>query len=255
MVTLRYEERETVEDALAMRSGYVLQFSDRTLGDFFRDEFGIDIYDAKYGVNGTSKAKHLRAFIAAEDAFTVARVMRRLWDVRESNAAYRPIDNEPLKARLFALVARLESATAPRTDAIDRFAPDETLEELVAAIERDVAANKPAATLDRLHTYCMKKFAHLLEQRQVACAKDEPLHSRMGKYMKALGQERELGEMTKQVIRNYIGIFEKFNYVRNNQSLAHDNELLDPAEARFIFDAIAAFLYFIKSIEANRFGR
>jgi hypothetical protein len=76
----------------------------------------------------------------------------------------------------------------------------------------------------------------------------------MGKYMKALTRERELGEMTKQVIRNYIGIFEKFNHVRNNQSLAHDNELLDPAEARFIYDAITAFLFFIKSVEANHFG-
>jgi hypothetical protein len=43
-------------------------------------------------------------------------------------------------------------------DAIDKFAGDETLEELVAAIDRDIAANKPAAALDRLHTYCMKKI-------------------------------------------------------------------------------------------------
>ena len=77
----------------------------------------------------------------------------------------------------------------------------------MAAIARDIAANKPGATLDRLHTYCMKKFSHLLEQRQIECAKDEPLHSRMSKYMNVLSRERELGEVTKHVIRNYIGIF------------------------------------------------
>ena len=95
----------------------------------------------------------------------------------------------------------------------------------------------------------MKKFGHLLEQQQIECTKDEPLHSRTSRYMKALTQERELGEMTKQV-----GIFEKSNHVRNNQPLAHDNELLDPAEARFIYDAITALLFFIKSVEANHFG-
>jgi Abortive infection C-terminus len=50
-----------------------------------------------------------------------------------------------------------------------------------------------------------------------------------------------------------IGVFDKFNHVRNNQSLAHDNELLDPAEARFIYDSVTAILRFVKSIETNKF--
>ncbi len=51
---------------------------------------------------------------------------------------------------------------------------------------------------------------------------------------------------------NYFGNVN--NYVRNNDSLAHDNELIDPDEARFIYDAITAFLRFIKAVEAERFG-
>jgi hypothetical protein len=35
---------------------------------------GITIYQQKYDFNGTSKAKHMRAFIEVEDAFTVCRV-------------------------------------------------------------------------------------------------------------------------------------------------------------------------------------
>jgi abortive infection Abi-like protein len=42
-------------------------------------------------------------------------------------------------------------------------------------------------------------------------------------------------------------------HVRNNQSLAHNNELLDSAEARFIYDSFTAILRFVKSVEANRF--
>jgi hypothetical protein len=66
-------------------------------------------------------------------------------------------------------------------------------------------------------------------------------------------QRQQLRDLTMQIIRNAIGIFEKFNHVRNNQSLAHDNELLNKAEARFIYDSVCAILLFIKAVEADRF--
>jgi hypothetical protein len=100
----------------------------------------------------------------------------------------------------------------------------------------------------------MKKFAYLLDLRQIPWERGEPLNSRVGKHVKALGQERDLRDMTSQIIKNAIGVFEKFNYVRNNESLTHDNDLLDQAEARLIYDAISGFLRFVKSIEAGRFG-
>ncbi len=256
MVQIKHAEMRVFDDAFDMQSGYVLNFSDRTFSEFFDDEFGINIYDEKYRFNGSSKAKHMRAFITTEDEFTVARVLRQLWEYRENIPLYQTAENrETVKKRFFDLLTKIEGGGAiPRTDAIDRFKRDETLDELVAAIERDIGANKPIAALDRLHTYCMKKFAHLLDVRQIEWERAEPLNSRVGKYVKALGQERELREITSQIIKNSIGTFEKFNHVRNNQSLAHDNELLDQAEARFIYDAITAFLRFVKSIEANRFG-
>lgn len=254
MVQLKHSEKRVIEDALDMGSGYVLNFSDRTFAEFFDDQ-GITIYQEKYGFNGNSKAKHMRAFIQVEDAFTVCRVLRQLWEHRETIPQYQQADaTGQLKTRFFALLNKLESSDGnPRVDAIDRFARDQTLEELVASIERDIGANRPAAALDRLHTYCMKKFGYLLDVRGLAWDRAEPLHSRVGKYAKALGQERDLRDISAQIIKNAIGVFDKFNHVRNNRSLAHDNELLDQAEARFIYDSITAILRFIKSIEANRF--
>jgi hypothetical protein len=55
--------------------------------------------------------------------------------------------------------------------------------------------------------------------------------------------------MTKQIVRNGIGIFEKFNDVRNNKSFAHDNEVIASSEARFIFEFVTVFLRYIKRIE------
>jgi hypothetical protein len=257
MVALKHSEMRVFDDAFDMHGGYVLDFSDRTFSQFFDDEFGLNIYDEKYCFNGSSKAKHLRAFITIEDELIVSRVLRRIWEYRERIPAYQSAENcETLKVRLFELLTKIEGGGAiPRTDAIERFKRDETLEELVAAIERDIGANKPIATLDRLHTYCMKKFAHLLDERRIAWDRAEPLHSRVGKYVKALRQERQLGDVTSQIVKSSIGIFDKLNDVRNNRSLAHDNQLLDQGEARFIYDAITAFLRFVKSIEATRFGQ
>lgn len=82
----------------------------------------------------------------------------------------------------------------------------------------------------------------------------EPLHSRAAKYVKALDASYPLRDASRAIIKCAIGVFEKFNYVRNDNSLAHDNDLPDHAEARFIFDSIATILRFIKSIEATRFG-
>jgi hypothetical protein len=62
------------------------------------------------------------------------------------------------------------------------------------------------------------------------------------------------GELTCPIASPHVSGHEKFNYVRNDDSLAHDNELPDPAEARFLFDSIVAILRFMKSIEAARFG-
>jgi hypothetical protein len=256
MVSLKHSEMRIIEDALGMGSGYVLDFSDRTFAEFFDDECGISIYAERYGFNGTSKAKHMRAFIATEGERIVARVLRRLWEHRESVPLYAQAEgNDLTKRRFFDLLEKMESgARVPRTDAIERFTHDETLDELVAAIERDVAADKPAAALDRLHTYCMKKFGYLLDGHGVTWDRSEPLHSRAGKYVKALEATHPLRDVSRQIIKNAIGILDKFNHVRNNDSLAHDNDLPDDAEARFIFDSIVAILRFLKSVEANRFG-
>jgi hypothetical protein len=254
MVDLKHSDIRTIDAAFQAEPGYCLNFSDRTFREFFEDELSINIDDPKYEKGGRSKMNRLRTFFREEPASVVARVMRSLWDYRVGTYATPPPIG--IEQNLFDLITRIESgASITRTDAIDRFVKDETLEELVASIERDIAADKPQAALDRLHTYCAKKFGHLLDLRSIAWDRSEPLQSRVGKYAKALGQEKDLRDMTQQILKNAIGIFDKFNHVRNNQSLAHDNDLLDKAEARFIFESVSAILRFVMSVDTARFGQ
>jgi len=254
MIDLKHSDIRLIDEAFQRDPGYVLDFSDRTFSEFFEDEFHIDIDNDNYRVQGSSKMNRLRTFFRLSEPMGAARVMRRLWEHRDEIGFQRPNDAKT-KERLFKLIELIEgSSTLARTDAIDRYVVDQTLDELIASIERDISADRPEAALDRLHTYCSKKFGHLLDKRGIIWSRDEPLHSRVGKYVKTVNQEQALQEMTQQILKNAIGIFDKFNHVRNNQSLAHDNELLRRAEARFIFDSVSAVLRFVKSVDTVRFG-
>lgn len=64
--------------------GYVLDFSDRTFSQFFRDEVQVNIDDQKYSQDGSSKGKRLRKFLQTEQQLLVARTLRALWNYRNT---------------------------------------------------------------------------------------------------------------------------------------------------------------------------
>ena len=60
MSSLTETEKRYFEELFGMRSGYVLDFTDRTFSEFVRSTVQLNIDDPKYGA--TSKAKRLRSF-------------------------------------------------------------------------------------------------------------------------------------------------------------------------------------------------
>ena len=69
MSALNTNEKQALEKLFQMGSGYVLNFTDRTFGEFFRDDMGVSIFDEKYNYASGSKANRLRGFWqAGEDA-------------------------------------------------------------------------------------------------------------------------------------------------------------------------------------------
>ncbi len=67
-----------------MGGGYVLNFSDRTMGEFFRDDVGMDIYEKKYNYGSGSKANRLRGFWLTADDKTVGNVIIKLLEYIEN---------------------------------------------------------------------------------------------------------------------------------------------------------------------------
>lgn len=74
MSELKFIEREKLEKLFGMKSGYVLNFSDRTFREFVLDSVGKDIYDSKYDYQSGSKANRLRAFWVEEPDEVVGRL-------------------------------------------------------------------------------------------------------------------------------------------------------------------------------------
>jgi hypothetical protein len=84
MTNLKHLDMMALDDIFDMGSGYVLDFSDRTIAIFFREELGINFDDPKFKANGTSKAKRLRCLLQAVDTSIAERVLRALWAYREA---------------------------------------------------------------------------------------------------------------------------------------------------------------------------
>lgn len=62
MANLTTNEKQILEKFFQMGGGYVLNFSDRTMGEFFKDDVGVDIYEEKYNYASGSKANRMRGF-------------------------------------------------------------------------------------------------------------------------------------------------------------------------------------------------
>ena len=252
MASLQAHEMHFLVATLGMEDGYVLDFTDRTFAEFFALDLQINIEDQKFQSNGTSKAKRLRAFLQQAEDAQAALALRGLWLCRERQGRLeRPEHAAETRRQYQEIVDRLAGAGPSLAGAIERFADNATLDELVAAIERDLKAGKPHVAVDRLHTYCMKKFGYLLTERGEAISDMDPLNARAGRYLNPLRREAKTHPITDRIMRNTVDTFELLNGVRNNASLAHDNELMAVAEAQFVFESVIALLRFIRALELN----
>jgi hypothetical protein len=78
MSSLGTNDKRVLEKLFQMGGGYVLNFSDRTFGEFFRDDVSVDIYDEQYNYASGSKANRLRGFWQVADDPLVAESIEKL---------------------------------------------------------------------------------------------------------------------------------------------------------------------------------
>ena len=98
-----------IDGVFGMEGGFVLDFSNRTFADFFREELDIDIYDAHWAAQGGSKAKRLRYYLRQADRQTTLDALNALWEYREASTitADHPELDASVRAACFRVIERL----------------------------------------------------------------------------------------------------------------------------------------------------
>lgn len=249
-------QRQVFDQIFHSGGGYVLDFSDRTMAEWFEENFGINIFQERFQIEGSSKGKTLRGFVSVAEPRLVAQVLRALWAYRNTLDGY--TDDDPNKETrlhdwLKQFTAELESSSTLRFDeSFTDFSSDTTLAKLRASIAADLIAEKPDVALDRVHTYCVKRFRHLLSRHGQTTDARAPLDALFGAYGRILRDSGDVSEFALPTLRMQHKLFDGLNQARNKRSLAHDNELLDLSEAQYVIECVVASLAFIERLEAKR---
>lgn len=255
MSNLSSLEKLKLEKFFEMSGGYVFDFSNRTFQEFIKDNCGIDIYNQKYEYESGSKANRLREFWNKEPNHNVGKLICDLLDYWKAQKQIRAQDITAVEQNLcnecYKIADRLKKeSTVESIEAIQPYAGDKDFSLLAKSIRESIDNNEPEAALDRLHTYAVKYIRLLCDKHGITYDKDTPLHSLFGGYVKFLLQNKMIeSEMTERILKSSISILESFNTVRNNQSFAHDNPILNYNESLLIFNNIASAIKFIETIE------
>ncbi len=80
MSSLSMADRRILEKHFQMEGGYVLNFSDRTFGEFVFEAADRDIHSERFTAGGTSKANKLRTFWKDESDYIVGKLVLALVD-------------------------------------------------------------------------------------------------------------------------------------------------------------------------------
>lgn len=142
-----------------MDSGYVLDFSDRTFGEFVLDTVGLDLHAEKYTAEGTSKAKKLRAFWKLESDYTVGTLLLALIEHATALQAEPNAEARALVAKCRSIATRL-MAGGPSLDPLKEHAKvlnanhlAEQIRRMEASIDTDPSLAIGTAK-ELIETYC-----------------------------------------------------------------------------------------------------
>lgn len=250
MADLTWMEQRPLEVLFDMRGGTVLDFSNQTFAEFIDACVKRQIYDDKYSFNGDSKAKRLRAFWKVESNHLVAKLLEGLLDYMHVEGIAKPNDQPRIGACRQVIGRLLAGHGVSELDTLTQIGAEYDLEIVAQAVRDAIDKHQPVLGLDRLHTFTTKFLRALCGKHCLTTSRDEPLHSIYGKYVKKLRDDGHLeSKMTASILKSMHGPLDEFNKVRNDQSLAHDNTLLNHDEALLIFNHVTSGLRFLRDLD------
>jgi len=250
---LTYVEKEKMANFFGIKGGYVFSFlkngyNKTNTRDIILEATGIDIYsNADYDM---SQERCIRKIWDECDDYTVGKLLKVMLDYYDAVADWSWDQKEihdygQLRELEKRLMKNPVTIPSPATDTLNMVKED---------IERNCANNTPELALDRLHTFSTEFFRTICGKHGLGTTDNRgnelPLQSLVGRLKNWYAQNDYFdSEFSVVAIQNTINIFDKYNAIRNDQSAAHPNEILNKAEATYAVRIVAETLTFIDKIE------
>jgi hypothetical protein len=257
MSNLTSIEKLKLEKFFGMNGGYVLDFSNRSFQEFVLDNAQVDIYNEKYSYDSGSKANRMRAFWEKENNFIVGKLIASLLEYWKAQKIINSADIAPVEQELFdeckEIAERLaKELPVENIDVLHIKSGKQDFSPLAKSIKKSIENDQPEEAIDRLHTFAVKYVRDLCDRHGIEHDRNKPLHGTLGEYIKHLRKSKHIeSQMTERILKSSVAIFEAFNDVRNNQSFAHDNKILNYDESILIASNIFSMIKFIEAVETK----
>lgn len=255
MANLSAREKAKFEELFEMSGGYVLDFTNSTFQDFIADTVSLNIYSDRGYEEYCSKANKLRQIWNQESDLIVGKLMSELLDYYNDCQTRIGIPRTDRHIKLITELRDVVQRLLETNSDIDfPEKEEETLNILLEDIRQSLLRQQPVLVLDRLHTFSTKMLRQICLNRGISIQNEKgnnlPLHSLAGMLKKKYETEQLFeSSFTIKAIQTSISLFDEYNNVRNNQSFAHDNDILNSIEAEFIVRSMANILTFIDKVE------
>lgn len=257
MADLSYIEKVDLEALFEMGNGYVMDFSNNTFAKFVYDVINIDVYQGVGYTEYSSKANKLRKIWLNEPDNIVGILLDALLTYCEDYKLRRDKLTDYDKKKIGELRLAAERLKGNQLAVNIPQKSEETLQTLKEDINSALTRNKPELVLDRLHTFSTKLLRQICLDNCITTTNNKgdnlPLHSLVGMLKKKYEQEEIFqSSFTPVAIQNSIMIFDRYNAIRNDQSYAHDNPILDSMEAEFAVRIMTDIIAFLDRVETYR---
>lgn len=252
-------ERKTIYRLFGIDSGFIFkywsdqsQYSKNDTRDIILDSCGINIYtDKDYSL--LSQQKCVEKIFNSNNPKLVSDLLKGLCDffnfkMGRYNWCDEDIDDYQSVQRIIERLQGSESVNLPEVQQY------ENIDMLTQDIEHNINNGTPELVLDRLHTYATMYLREICNNHNLPVADDrgnmysiDGLAGKLKTYY--IDNNYCKSEFSTQAIRTMISLFAKFNDIRNDNSFAHPNDVLDKAEAEYVVKTMLSTLQFITKIE------
>lgn len=248
MAEISANELKAFENLL-INSGFVLDFKYFDFVEYVFEITKIHVNNEEYlkkvnfHYHGSSAGKILKYFIHYESETNVIKLLKNLVDYVEEYKNDIDINQDELNKCKNILKKHKPYLKNDITN-------EEKINNLIIDINKSIEDGKPEFSLDRLHTFLNYYFKDLCDKHGIEYEKKDKLNQVFKKYEKNISKKID-SELSKIILKETVSIFDKFNYIRNNKTYAHDNNILNRAESLLIYKDIVNIFEFIKTIENN----